>query len=126
MVCSKCNRKNDEKARFCEQCGAPLQEKRLPVFVPRRGQNCPLSGMAVAGLVLALVGIFLLTLDIFLAPLICGLFGFVFSTIAFVKCHKDPLLRGKEMAIIGAGISAIVTVVELVSLILMLLLVSLT
>lgn len=66
------------------------------------------NGMAVAGLVLGVVGVvFGLIPFTFFIAFICGLLGLIFGLIGWRKPKKNPRRGGKGMGIVGSILSAI-------------------
>ena len=113
MFCAKCGTQVEEGSRFCQKCGTPVDPAvqptavtPQPTAVPQPGSFQPVvavktSGMAIASLVLGILGISLLAI--------------IFGIIAISQINKsNGLLTGKGMAIAGiilGIISIIVTII---------------
>jgi uncharacterized membrane protein YvbJ len=95
MLCPNCGEKNPAGAKFCSKCGAALTAKaeKAPArrAAPAAGERT--SGMAVASLVLGIVGFFFLG---FLSIL-----AIIFGAIGLSQTGKDPSLKGRGMATAG-------------------------
>lgn len=74
--------------------------KKLSKKAPNNIQE-PMDGMAVAGFVLSLVGIFV-------AGILCGILAIIFSGIALSRFNKGSTKRGKGLALAGLIIGCIV------------------
>ena len=111
MFCSKCGTQNAEGAGYCTKCGVQLNSASpistpAPVYTPvsppppyptteRRT-----SGLAIASLILGILGISLLAI--------------IFGAIALNQMGKDPNLSGKGMAIAGLILGIVWIVVSVV------------
>ena len=100
MYCSKCGTQSSESDVYCRKCGQPLnratqtssptttQTPALPVAIVAQGAKAKrTSGLAVASLVLGILGIWILAI--------------IFGGIAISQTGKDPNLSGRGMAIAG-------------------------
>lgn len=112
MICPNCKTNNPDNANFCEMCGAPLvqQNNAQPnnVQQPMMPQG-RMSGKAIAGFVLSLVGLCI-------AGIIMGILGIIFSSLAMKEINADPTVRGKGFAIAGLVVSIIALVGAVLSL----------
>lgn len=95
--CSKCGTILDENEVVCKSCGAPQQQPlnyQQPYYQQNNGVQAPVCGLAVAGMVLGIVGMFIAFWGII--PIIAvALSGFALSRISSTG------ERGKGMAIAG-------------------------
>ena len=88
MFCSKCGEKNAAGAKFCSSCGAPLtQAAAVEAPAPRAVGGKRTSGMAIASLILGILGISILAI--------------IFGAIGISQTGKDPNLKGRGMAVAG-------------------------
>jgi len=93
MYCPKCGEQNPEGSNFCQKCGASLTAQPAPL-----PQSSPLpevertSGLAIASLVLGILGIFI-------GPL--AILAIIFGAVAIAQTRKDPGLKGKGIALAG-------------------------
>jgi hypothetical protein len=103
MYCSKCGTQNPESAQFCVKCGQQLLQATpppvaAPIDVPASAPQSAArlqpseetrhtSGLAIASLVLGILGVSLLAL--------------IFGAIALNAIGKNPNLSGKGLAIAG-------------------------
>jgi len=66
MICPNCGAENPEERDFCQSCGAPLREPTPTPAPPPPAYTTPeaptTSGLAVASLIMGIVGWFLLPL----------------------------------------------------------------
>ena len=112
MICPSCGRNNEESAKYCAGCGAPLDEYRI-VFdevaeetnvnqtVTNTINNEPTkySGKAIAGFVLGLVGMVV-------SAVICGTLGIIFSALGMSDVKKNGK-KGFGLAVAGLVVSII-------------------
>lgn len=96
LYCSGCGTENSEVNRYCAHCGAALAQ------VGQVGTAQRTSGMAIAALVLGLLGVSILAI--------------IFGAVALNQVGKDPTLGGRGLAIAGlvlgiAGIAVGILVV---------------
>jgi uncharacterized membrane protein YvbJ len=95
MFCPQCGEKIPDDAKFCPKCGAALVKTKAapaPAAPAPAATRERTSGMAVASLVLGILG-FIFNLLAILA--------IIFGAIAISQTNKDPNLRGRGMAIAG-------------------------
>jgi len=88
MFCPQCGEKIPDGSKFCSSCGAALvqpKETRAPAKTAATGERT--SGMAVAALVLGILGISILAI--------------IFGAIGISQTNKDPNLKGKGLAVAG-------------------------
>jgi uncharacterized membrane protein YvbJ len=88
MFCQQCGEKNPDDAKFCSKCGAALTAKAVRAEAPApvaTGERT--SGMAIASLVLGILGISILAI--------------IFGAIGISQTNKDPNLKGKGLAVAG-------------------------
>lgn len=80
MLCPECNKDNDTNAKFCQQCGADLRNKDARDCVGA-GQNSSsqqeTSGLAVASLVLGIVGFVIGWFTLGLPSILAVVFGHI-------------------------------------------------
>jgi uncharacterized membrane protein YvbJ len=113
MYCSKCGEQNSEGDLFCRKCGSSLSQttptpvpsvsaSATPVQIPPTQPVRRTSGLAIASLVLGIIGFSLLAL--------------IFGAIALNQMGKDANLSGKGMAIAGLvlGILGLVATIVIV------------
>ena len=138
MFCSKCGFQNDDDDMFCANCGnklttraytivtqntdtpatdttpvaqstidtqasQPTQEIQQPTQPVQPATS--FSGKAIAGFILSIAGFFI-------AGIICGVLGIIFSSLAFNDI-KYKNQNGKGLAIAGLIIAIIVTVLSI-------------
>jgi len=88
MFCSKCGEKNPSGSKFCSKCGEPLTAAAAPAApAPRAVGEKRTSGMAIASLILGILGVSLLAI--------------IFGAIGINQTGKDPNLKGRGMAVAG-------------------------
>jgi uncharacterized membrane protein YvbJ len=93
MFCSQCGEKNAAGAKFCSKCGEPLTKAAAAAVeapaapAPRAVGEKRTSGMAIASLILGILGISLLAI--------------IFGGIGISQTGKDPNLKGRGMAVAG-------------------------
>ncbi len=100
MFCSKCNHEVSPGAKFCPECGVPVEDHEISgmggsdssVFSPPRN-----SGLAIAALICGLIG--------FCTIGISALVGIVLGIMALVRISKNPRQQ-KGMALAISGITA--------------------
>lgn len=100
MYCTKCGANNPDDGTYCHACGAPLT---IPVppppppapLVPKRT-----SGLAVASLVLGIVG--------FVTVGLTSALAIIFGGIAISQTAKDRALEGRGMATAGLVLGIVV------------------
>ena len=91
MFCPQCGEKNPDDSKFCSKCGAALTKTKAapaapaPAKAAAKGERT--SGMAIAALVLGILGISILAI--------------IFGAIAISQTNKDPNLKGRGLAIAG-------------------------
>ena len=101
MFCSNCGKENPDNAKFCASCGTPFTGTPNPQNAPPPQPQYTAqpvaaqhtSGMAIASLILSIVGF--------------SLFGIIFGGIALGQIGKNPNLSGKGLAIAGIILSVI-------------------
>ncbi len=90
MYCPKCGKEIPEGSSYCSQCGtAIVLVNSTPPAAPKTERN---SGMAIASLVLGIIGV---------VSAICSIPAIVFGAIAMNQTGKDHSLKGRGMAIAG-------------------------
>jgi len=103
MHCSKCGQQNPDNAKFCGTCGAALTRTTIPAA----GLSIKTSGMAIAAMVLGILGVFT-----------CGLTAIpaiILGIVSLVRIEKSGgSLTGRGFAI--AGIVAPCVMVPLIAL----------
>jgi len=87
MFCSNCGEKNAAGAKFCSKCGEPLTAAAAEAPAPRAAAGTRTSGMAIAALIMGILGISLLAI--------------IFGGIGISQTGKDPNLKGRGMAVAG-------------------------
>ncbi len=97
MYCPKCGEQNPDNSSFCGKCGAALTQT---ASVPQRPlETARTSGLAIASLVLGIVGIFINFLSIL---------AIIFGAIAMGQTGRNPNLKGRGMAVAGLVLGIIV------------------
>jgi len=95
MQCTRCGRESPEGSAQCIHCGGPLVARPAPV-------RARTSGMAVASLVLGILGFFLFAIP--------ALVGLVLGIISLRAVNRSQgRLRGQGLAIAGICVSGCVT-----------------
>ena len=105
MYCPKCGQQNADENKFCLKCGealiktasvaqeTPTPQRPVEAEAPRN------SGLAVASLVLGIVGFFFNLLAVL---------AIIFGAVAIGQITKNPELKGRGMAIAGLVLGIIV------------------
>ncbi|MBQ9805071.1 MAG: DUF4190 domain-containing protein [Clostridia bacterium] len=103
MNCKNCGTELSEGTPFCTSCGTPTEEEPTVQKTSVAEKDAPAvkkyAGKAIAGFVLALVGIVV-------AAIPCGILGLVFSALA-MKITETAQYKGRGLAISGLVISII-------------------
>lgn len=104
MICPNCGHENPEGREFCQSCGAPLSEPApspVPSAPPAPSASSvpseapPTSGLAVASLIMGIVGWFVL-------PLVGGVLAVVFGHMAKREiAQSEGRLGGDGLATAG-------------------------
>ena len=98
MFCNNCGKPNLDEASFCASCGAPLARPVGAPAPPAAPFQPRTSGMAVASLVLGILGI-------------TALVGLILGIISLVQTNRSRgRLRGQGLAIAGICVSAFMMV----------------
>ena len=90
MYCPNCGEQVAEESKYCAKCGASLDgtaAQAQTVVVKQRT-----SGLAVAALVLGIIGLFFNLL---------GVLAIIFGGISVSQTGRDPSIGGRGMAIAG-------------------------
>lgn len=107
MFCTNCGKEIDDNAVICPSCGVPTDNMKktvAPAAAPApTTQSKGANGLAIAGLVLGLVGLFGGNY-IFLIP---GLIGLILSIVGMVK-SKQYAARGLAIAALIVSIVSFV------------------
>ena len=77
MFCQNCGEQNTPESKYCGNCGAALTETGAPVAVPAKRKT---SGLAIAALVLGLIGFFINIL---------GILAIIFGAVALGQTGRD-------------------------------------
>jgi hypothetical protein len=122
MYCAKCGAQNPEGSNFCQSCGTALvatpsssqTTQASPIVSPPPTQATPAtypsattqpikrtSGMAVAALVLGILGFF---------TGITSILAIIFGGVAMNETSKNPDISGRGMAVAGLVLGIIVLV----------------
>ncbi len=130
MICKNCGASINENEKFCSSCGQKIENGEFSTQEPNNeqpnmeaestnyNQNIyqpqiqPTSGLAVASLVLGIVGIFLSWITL----MIPSILGIVFGAVAIKQCN-DKGLNGRGMAIGGLVCSIIIVAIFVIMLI---------
>lgn len=121
MFCSKCGNQVDQGNSYCQKCGAVVSQ---PLTAQPQSATAPLtsnmsvtavktSGMAIASLVLGIVGLFFF-------PFIPSILAIIFGVISIGQINRsNGVLKGKGMAVAGLvmGIIAVVLSILLIALV---------
>lgn len=113
MNCSKCGTQSSEGDVFCRMCGLPLNQttpRSAPTYAPTSTPPVSVyvqqaagvqrtSGLAVASLVLGIIGFSILAI--------------IFGGVAIGQTEKDPNLSGRGMAVAGLVLGIIEFIIEL-------------
>jgi hypothetical protein len=114
MYCPKCGQQNPDNSSFCSKCGAALtQTATVPQQPLATAPQQPLatarnSGLAIASLVLGIIGIFINFLSIL---------AIIFGAIAISQTGRNPNLKGRGMAVAGLVLGIIVAAIWIILLI---------
>ena len=99
MTCPQCNANLEEGATFCLNCGAQLEAAQAEV-APEAAPAAPaapakkkVNGLAVAGFIISLVGMFCF-------GIVCGILSVIFCAIA-LKQIPAKNQGGKGLAVAG-------------------------
>ena len=95
MFCPKCGSQNADSVSFCSYCGTPTVENKQPIQQPA---TRPGHGMAVASLVLGIIGLVLI-------GLLFGILAIIFGRVAMNQGYKG----GKAKAGVTLGSIAVVS-----------------
>ena len=98
MTCPHCNANLEEGATFCLNCGAQLDAaapaaEAAPAAAPAAPAKKKVNGLAVAGFVISLVGMFCF-------GIVCGILSVIFCAIA-LKQIPAKNQGGKGLAVAG-------------------------
>jgi hypothetical protein len=95
MICPKCQREIPDAAPYCAYCGVRFAH---PVAAPPPPSRPRTSGLAVASLILGLLGAFVIT----------ALLGLIFGIMALLQIDRSQgRIRGQGLAIAGTVISGL-------------------
>jgi uncharacterized membrane protein YvbJ len=116
MYCAKCGAQNPDDGKFCQKCGAALTQvaaaspapAAASATMPQPAVTTRTSGLAVASLVLGIIGFFINPLCIL---------AIIFGGIGIAQTGKDPTLKGRGMAVAGLVLGIIVIALWIVILI---------
>jgi hypothetical protein len=98
MFCQNCGQEVADSAETCDSCGKPLEASAG--LAPRSRVPPPTSGLAIASLVLGLLGILTLGLT--------AILGLIFGIVSLVKIGKSRgRLGGQGLAIAGTCVSGV-------------------
>lgn len=105
MFCRTCGKENLNGVPVCAYCGAQMDQPERPVVPPQR-VSVPMSGMAVASLILALLGI----ITCITAPI-----GLILGIVALNQIGKSRgQLGGGGLAIAGIIVSSVMVLLAFV------------
>lgn len=90
MFCQNCGEQCPEGSSYCAKCGASLDGTAAPPQTVLAKQRT--SGLAVAALVLGIVGLFFN---------IVGILAIIFGAISVSQTGRDPSIGGRGMAVAG-------------------------
>ena len=109
MYCTECGEQNHDENKFCKNCGAALaqvaatpelrREPQHPPTIQQVYQKTRTSGLAVASLVLGIIGLLFSPLSVL---------AIIFGGVAISQTGKDPTLGGRGMAIAGLVLGIII------------------
>lgn len=114
MFCAKCGTQVEEGSKFCQKCGTPVGQAVTPpqTASAQPGNYQPAaaiktSGMAIASLVLGILGISLLAI--------------IFGIVALNQIKKsNGFVTGKGMAIAGiilGSVAIVITIIVIIALV---------
>jgi uncharacterized membrane protein YvbJ len=98
MYCIKCGAQVEEGSHFCGKCGQPVTSIVTPAASqPEPGPPAAVAAVrtnsfAVASLVLGIIGFFFHLLSVL---------AIIFSGIALSQLNKNPVTKGKGLAVAG-------------------------
>jgi len=115
VYCPNCGAQNTEGSNYCQGCGKALiaATQSPPPIIAYPSPSTPLrveqrtSGMAVAALIMGIIGFFIT---------LCSILAIIFGAIGMNETKKSPEIGGHGMAVAGLvlGIISIVFWVFLV------------
>jgi hypothetical protein len=108
MRCSKCGTDNQDKANFCFKCGTTFNPYTAPTTVVGSSTQPTTNGMAIASLILGIVGLLLGWLILFIPNILAIVFGHIASS--QIK-HAQGAQTGRGMAIAGMVMGYIIVAV---------------
>ncbi len=130
-ICKNCGAQINDNEKFCSSCGQKIEEASFGTSeqsneqsntdagamnynqnIYYQPQNQPTSGMAVASLVLGIVGIFISWFTL----LVPSILGIIFGAVAIKQCSEKNL-NGRGMAIGGLVCSLIIVVIAVIAII---------
>lgn len=129
MICKSCNQELDENLAFCPNCGQAVSaeaapaEDNAPVFVASVDTPAPGKGLAVAALVLSIIGIALPWVCCICNPFgivtflssVCTLVALILSIVAVVKNKKAGTKSGiATAALILSIVSCVLLIISAV------------
>lgn len=130
IICKNCGASINDNEKFCSSCGQKVEEGAFSTQEPNNEQSNmrnedmnynqnmyqpqiqPTSGLAVASLVLGIVGIFLSWITL----MIPSILGIIFGAVAIKQCNEKGL-NGRGMAIGGLVCSIIIVAIFVIMLI---------
>jgi hypothetical protein len=109
MYCAKCGAQNPDDGKFCQNCGAgltpaPAASQPQTVYVQPVTATST-SGMAVAALILGILGLFVSFL---------GVLAIIFGGVGIAQTNKNPNLKGKGMAVAGLVLGIIAVAIWII------------
>lgn len=121
-ICRNCGAALGDGERFCSSCGTKVEENTFNgqyqgqnsgygQYNPQ--QNAPTSGLAIASLVLGIIGVFASWFTV----MIPSILGLIFGAVALKQC-KERNLNGRGLALAGFICSIVVMVICLIMFIL--------
>ena len=111
MRCTKCGTENQDKANFCYKCGTTFNPYSAPTTTVGISAQPTTNGMAIASLILGIVGLLLGWLLLFIPNILAIVFGHIASS--QIK-HSHGSQTGQGLAIGGLVMGYLIVTVGVI------------
>ncbi len=111
MQCGKCGTENQPQANFCYKCGTTFSPYTAPTVNVANSSQPQTNGMAIASLILGIVGLILGVLFLFIPNILAIVFGHVASS--QIK-NSQGAQTGQGMAVAGLIMGYFIVVIGVV------------